>query len=83
MNSSPADTVFRYVHRLLQPPESLDRELLARFVSRRDEAAFAELVQRHGPLVYGTAIRPSSGIGKIFRAAACGRPGRRIRSSPG
>jgi len=28
-----------------------DRELLLRFVRQRDEAAFASLVQRHGPLV--------------------------------
>jgi RNA polymerase sigma factor (sigma-70 family) len=30
-----------------------DRELLQRFAAGREESAFATLVQRHGPLVYG------------------------------
>ncbi len=34
-----------------------DGELLAQFASRRDEAAFAELVRRHGPLVLSVATR--------------------------
>jgi RNA polymerase sigma factor (sigma-70 family) len=34
-----------------------DGELLQRYSSRRDGAAFAELVRRHGPMVYGTCRR--------------------------
>src|SRR5262249_59577273 len=34
-----------------------DRELLARFVAGKDEAAFAVLVERHGPMVLGVCRR--------------------------
>src|SRR5262249_10789750 len=34
-----------------------DRQLLGRFAADRDEAAFAELLRRHGPLVLGVARR--------------------------
>jgi RNA polymerase sigma factor (sigma-70 family) len=36
---------------------ALDSSFLARFVTWRDEDAFAGLVHRHGPLVYGTCLR--------------------------
>src|SRR5262245_47204712 len=36
---------------------STDRDLLGRFVRGRDEAAFAEVVRRHGPLVVATCRR--------------------------
>src|SRR5437588_5590975 len=40
-----------------RPAPSSDDLLLARFATDRDEAAFAELVRRHGPLVRGVARR--------------------------
>ena len=38
-----------------------DAELLRRYAEERSEAAFAELVQRHLPLVYSVALRQAEG----------------------
>jgi RNA polymerase sigma factor (sigma-70 family) len=49
-----ADTVLRYIQRLVvrpEPDEASDAALLSRFIARRDERAFTALVDRHGPLV--------------------------------
>jgi hypothetical protein len=43
-----------------------DADLLERFRRNREEAAFTLFLQRHGPMVYGTAIRPSSGRWAVF-----------------
>jgi RNA polymerase sigma factor (sigma-70 family) len=48
------DRLVRYIQRLVDAPErdqTADAELLERFISVRDERAFAALVDRHGPLV--------------------------------
>src|SRR5262245_26296015 len=47
-------TMLRYIRQLVIPPEpdeATDAALLGRFISGRDEKAFAVLVDRHGPLV--------------------------------
>jgi RNA polymerase sigma factor (sigma-70 family) len=40
-----------------QEADLTDGQLLACYISRRDEAAFATLVQRHGPMVWGVCRR--------------------------
>jgi len=52
--------VLRHLRRLIGPGHAAvqsDGQLLQRFVAERDEAAFTELVQRHGPLVLGVCRR--------------------------
>jgi RNA polymerase sigma factor (sigma-70 family) len=49
-------TLLGQLRRLASPPPP-DAALLARWVSRRDEAAFAALVDRHGPMVLGLCRR--------------------------
>ena len=54
------DTLLRYIHRLVvrsTPDEASDTALLGRFISARDEKAFAALVDRHGPLVFHVCRR--------------------------
>ena len=38
-------------------PESTDAELLGQFLAQRDDAAFTELVRRHGPIVWRVCRR--------------------------
>jgi RNA polymerase sigma factor (sigma-70 family) len=51
--------VLKHIHHLLAPPggDQTDGELLARFVATRDEASFAALVRRHGPMVLSVCRR--------------------------
>src|SRR5579884_2551885 len=52
--------MLRCLHRLAGPPGDADRsdgQLLERFRAGRDEAAFAALVERHGPMVLAACRR--------------------------
>jgi RNA polymerase sigma factor (sigma-70 family) len=54
MATAPSDTLLRHIHHLAagrSVPPWTDRELLEDFAARHDEAAFAALVARHGPMV--------------------------------
>ena len=58
MADTPLAPVVRHLHKLagLSPLSNVsDAQLLERFVARRDEAAFAVLMRRHGPMVIGRA----------------------------
>src|SRR5262249_48163287 len=60
MATAPPRTVLTHLPRIAGPPAAgtlTDRDLLRRFAARRDQAAFAALVERHGPLVLGVGRR--------------------------
>src|SRR4051794_16998510 len=51
------NTILRHLRRAALGAGLSDGELLDRFVGLRDEAAFATLVERHGPMVLGVCRR--------------------------
>jgi RNA polymerase sigma factor (sigma-70 family) len=56
----PVENLLQHLRRIVSPAEAAstsDAALLARFVGRRDEDAFAALVRRHGPTVLGLCRR--------------------------
>src|SRR5207244_4667197 len=56
--SDPLTTAARHLRAAaLRPDEPPDGELLAAFAAARDEAAFAALLARHGPMVLGVCRR--------------------------
>src|SRR5262245_60837416 len=60
MPNGPLPGVLMHVRGLvaaLHDRAATDRELLERFVSRREEAAFAALLERHGAMVLGVCRR--------------------------
>ena len=59
MTTAHANIVLRHIRELSARPAGAadDRQLLERFVSGRDETAFAALVRRHGPTVMGVCRR--------------------------
>ena len=59
MTTSPVGAALSRLRTLLDPADAktTDRELLERFVTCREHAAFSELVRRHGPMVLGVCRR--------------------------
>src|SRR6516162_1427537 len=60
MAQARLDTVARQLRSLVEArslTEAADGQLLERFAARRDEAAFAALLRRHGPMVLGVGRR--------------------------
>src|SRR5262245_28761560 len=60
MATGQTSEVLRHLHRavLLRDGEGLtDGQLLEGFVGRREQAALAALVRRHGPMVWGVCRR--------------------------
>jgi RNA polymerase sigma factor (sigma-70 family) len=54
------DKVLHYIHTVTAPPEGgevADADLLEHFLAGKDESAFEELVQRHGPMVLAVCRR--------------------------
>ncbi len=59
MPNHPLGAVLNRLRSALEPAEAetTDRELLKRFTARQEQAAFSELVRRHGPMVLGVCRR--------------------------
>lgn len=59
MSAGQLSAVVRHIRRLARPPDvpATDQALLRRFAAEHDEAAFEELVERHGRLVWGVCRR--------------------------
>ncbi len=53
----PTDTLRTTVYRIAGAVPAADRDLLGQFVDDRDPEAFAGLVRRHGPMVFGVCRR--------------------------
>src|SRR5262245_15534380 len=59
MEPRPLGPAMRYLRQITAPSDGnqFDAELIDRFVTSNDEAAFASLVERYGPLVLGVCRR--------------------------
>src|SRR5262249_47224848 len=57
MTANPTDLLCRLLHAAQAPASFTHAHLLGQFLTDRDEAAFAALVARHGPLVLAVCRR--------------------------
>jgi RNA polymerase sigma factor (sigma-70 family) len=65
MANGKLETVLRHLHKLAEADTAkdlTDGQLLERFRARGEETAFAQLVQRHGPMVLATCRRALSNL---------------------
>src|SRR5215468_10053137 len=74
MTNAPLGLVLRQLRRLASEglADATDGELLERFGARQEEAAFAALLHRHGPMVLGVArrvLRQEQDAEDVFQAA--------------
>src|SRR5205814_9023692 len=74
MANAPLAAVLRHIRRLAGPGDEQppDRQLLERFAADRDEAAFAAVLGRHGPMVLGVCrgiLRDAHAAEDAFQAA--------------
>jgi hypothetical protein len=77
-------THMRQIGRPQAPAASPDADLLQRFAGEHDEAAFEELLRRHGPMVLLVWVHYSSPIvlyGAELTRTMMKRSGRQIRAS--
>jgi hypothetical protein len=74
MADGPATAVLTILRRMVAGPDAgdhaADGALLARFAVQRDEAAFAELLRRHGPMVLETHLNQDGGWRCLERTLA-------------
>src|SRR5438552_14824453 len=70
MAAAPLQSVVDHL-KIMTSAECGDAQLVERFVNTGDEAAFAAIVRRHGPLVHGVCRRllgKSSDLEDVFQA---------------
>jgi RNA polymerase sigma factor (sigma-70 family) len=84
---APLGLVAEYLHRMAAPLTTMtDTELLARYAREGDGDAFAQLLRRHGPMVFGVcrrALGPTPDADDAFQATfiALARQSRRVKES--
>jgi hypothetical protein len=78
MSSTPNSAAARHMHRLFAEGTisgAPDGQLLEQFLERRDESAFTALVERHGPMVFGTCAENAGDHGDGLERARLHRLG--------